>query len=162
MSKELRIRRRARLRGKEASALSAQLVSAIGVGIDAGLAIDSGDYDKTKVYIAQGRILAFESDGKAVPSLRLLLANPPSAKHVTVDMGAVKFLCNGADIMGPGVVGSDEGIAAGDIVWVREESHGKPLAVGVALVRGAEMVRGKGKVIRSLHYVGDSLWEFED
>jgi predicted ribosome-associated RNA-binding protein Tma20 len=29
-------------------------------------------------------------------------------------------------------------------------------------VSGPEMVKGKGKAVQSLHYVGDSLWEFED
>ncbi len=162
MAHELRVRRRARLRGKEAAALSAQLADSVGVGIEDAQAIDSGDYDKIKVYITGGRIAVFEHEGRPFPSLRLLLEKPPKAKHVTVDMGAIKFVCNGADIMAPGVVDADPGIATGDAVWVREETHGKPLAVGLALVPGRDMVRGKGKAIKSLHHVGDSLWEFED
>jgi len=39
-----------------------------------------------------------------------------------------------------------------------EERHNKPLAVGVALIPGPEM-RGTGKAVKSVHHVGDELWE---
>lgn len=162
MATELRVRRRARLRNKEVSVVASKIFEAFAVTFDEAQALDAGDYDKIKVYIASGRILAFDHEGKIVPSLRFILNNPPKNKHVTVDMGAVKFLCNGADIMGPGIVDADASIATGDLVWVREEKHSKPLAIGIALVSGPKMVKGKGKAVQSLHYVGDSLWEFED
>ena len=48
------------------------------------------------------------------------------------------------------------------MVWVRDQEHGKPLAVGQALVSGDEMVSmTKGKAIKTLHWVGDELWELE-
>ncbi|MFH0815903.1 MAG: PUA domain-containing protein [Methanobacteriota archaeon] len=162
MPTELRVRRRARLRNKEVAALASRIFETFGVTIDEALALDAGDYDKIKVYISGGRIVAFDHDGRVVPSLRFILGSPPKSKHVTVDMGAVKFLCNGADIMAPGIVDADRSIAPGDLVWVREEKHSKPLAIGIALVGGPGMVRGKGKAVQSLHYIGDSLWEFED
>jgi predicted RNA-binding protein (TIGR00451 family) len=62
-------------------------------------------------------------------------------------------------VMRPGVVTADEGIAAGDLVVVNEESHGKFLAVGRALVAGPEMVGEEGRVVDSLHHVGDDLFE---
>ena len=162
MATELRVRRRARLRNKEVSVIASRIFDAFGVTFDETQPLDAGDYDKTKVYIAAGRIVAFDHEGKVVPSLRFILNSSPKNKHVTVDMGAVKFLCNGADIMSPGIVDADKTIVSGDFVWVREEKHSKPLAIGVALVSGSEMVRGKGKAVQSLHHVGDSLWEFED
>jgi PUA-domain protein len=162
MARELRVRRRTRLRNKEASVLASRIFEAFGVAFDDKQPLDAGDYDNVKVYIVGGRIVAFDHGGRVVPSLRFILNNPPGTKHVTVDMGAVKFLCNGADIMGPGIVDADASIAPGDLVWVREEKHSKPLAIGAALVGGPEMVRGKGKAVQSLHHVGDSLWEFED
>jgi PUA domain protein len=162
MPKELRVRRRFRVRSKDVAKLSSELKASLGVELDEGAALDSGDYDNVKVYISGGRILAFESEGRIVPSLRLLVASQPKLRQVTVDMGAVKFVCNGADIMGPGIVAADPSIAVGDLVWINEQNHGKPLAVGAALVAGVEMVRGKGKAVRSFHHVGDSLWEFED
>jgi len=45
-------------------------------------------------------------------------------------------------------------------VLVAEETHGKVLAVGRALVDGAEMVGDSGRVVESVHHVGDDLYEF--
>jgi PUA domain protein len=45
-------------------------------------------------------------------------------------------------------------------VVVAEETHGKVLAVGRADVSGEDMVGESGKVVDSLHHVGDDLFEF--
>ena len=80
--------------------------------------------------------------------------------RVTVDMGAVKFLANGADVMAPGIVAADENIEAGDIVFVVDVMHKKPLSVGEALMDGKAMVEEKkGKAIKTLHFVGDEIWK---
>jgi len=81
-------------------------------------------------------------------------------KHiVTVDMGAVKFIRNGADVMSPGVVGADKSIRPGDLVVVIEERYKKPLGVGTALMSGTEMVQStKGKAVKIAHHVGDAIW----
>jgi PUA domain protein len=82
----------------------------------------------------------------------------PSKKLVVVDSGAVRFIANGADVMNPGIVFADQDISMGDLVVIVEERHKKPLAVGRALVPGAEM-HGEGKAVKSLHHVGDQIWE---
>jgi PUA domain protein len=82
----------------------------------------------------------------------------PQRRLVVVDAGAVRFVVNGADIMKPGIVSADPEIAVGDLVIVVEERHKKPLAVGRALVAGAEM-KGEGKAVKSLHHVGDAIWK---
>jgi PUA domain protein len=82
----------------------------------------------------------------------------PQKKLVIVDSGAVRFIVNGADVMNPGIVSADPEIEAGDLVIVAEERHKKPLAVGKALIPGKEM-HGEGKAIKSLHHVGDPIWE---
>jgi PUA domain protein len=82
----------------------------------------------------------------------------PQKKLVIVDSGAVSFIVNGADVMNPGIVSADHEIAMGDLVIVAEERHKKPLAIGRALIPGSEM-RGEGKAIKSLHHVGDQIWE---
>jgi len=80
-------------------------------------------------------------------------------KYVVVDMGAVKFVTNGADIMAPGVVDADKNIQEKDQVWICDETHHKPLAVGIALMSGDEMVQGqKGKAIKTIHFIGDTIW----
>lgn len=78
---------------------------------------------------------------------------------VTVDMGAVKFVCNGAKVLRPGIV--DFGIfKKGDIVVVKDQSHGKMLAVGVALEDSeAAKAMAKGYVVDNLHFISDKIWE---
>lgn len=82
----------------------------------------------------------------------------PQKKLVIVDSGAVRFIVNGADVMNPGIVSADPEIEAGDLVIIAEERHKKPLAIGKALIPGKEM-HGEGKAIKSLHHVGDQIWE---
>ncbi|QLG63743.1 RNA-binding protein [Halorarum salinum] len=86
--------------------------------------------------------------------------HPPERGVVTVDAGAISFVSDGADVMRPGITEADEGIAEGDLVVIAEETHGKALGIGRALVDGSEMVGDSGKVVKSLHHVGDELYEF--
>ena len=83
-------------------------------------------------------------------------------KKITVDMGAVKFVVNGADIMRPGIVEIEEGILKDEFVAVIDKNNQKPLAVGIALFSSEEMKSmTSGKVIKNIHYVGDELWRME-
>jgi predicted RNA-binding protein (TIGR00451 family) len=76
-------------------------------------------------------------------------------------MGAIKFVTNGADVMGPGIVDADKGISENDPVWICDEKHHKPLAVGIATINGEQMINKiKGKAVKVIHYVGDNLWNF--
>ncbi len=101
-------------------------------------------------------------DNKAFPTLKAALNNEINGKTVTVDMGAVRFVTNGADIMSPGIVASDNNINPGDIVLIVDETHHKPLAIGISLITGEEMVENDtGKAIKTVHYVGDEIWNFE-
>ena len=86
----------------------------------------------------------------------ILLESFPS---VTVDMGAVKFMCNGANVMRPGIKNHSE-FLKDDIVCVIEESQHKYLAVGKSLVNSSDMKdMPKGEVIKNLHYISDKYWE---
>ncbi|HXG07275.1 MAG TPA: PUA domain-containing protein [Nitrososphaera sp.] len=78
---------------------------------------------------------------------------------VTVDMGAVKFVCNGAKVMRPGITNFDS-FKKGEIVVVRDQMHGKSLAVGIAL-EDSESAKSmtKGYVIDNLHYISDKMWK---
>ena len=95
--------------------------------------------------------------------MRGLLAYPAKKRWVTVDMGAVKFVYNGADVMAPGIVDADPSITPSDLVWVRDEKNLRPLAIGEALTSGPEMVASeKGKAVNSIHHVGDALWKLDE
>lgn len=82
----------------------------------------------------------------------------PQQKRVVVDSGAVSYLVNGADVMCPGIVSADPEISPGDLVIIVEEKYKKPLAIGKALITGAEM-EGSGKAVKSIHHVGDQIWK---
>ena len=78
---------------------------------------------------------------------------------IVVDMGAVKFVCNGATVMRPGVKDYSE-FEKDEIVCVVEESRNKFLAIGRSLVSSDDMVTmTKGEVVKNLHYVSDRFWE---
>lgn len=76
-----------------------------------------------------------------------------------VDAGAIKFVCNGANVMRPGIKKFTE-FQKDDIICVVEEVHNKFLAVGKALVSSSEMANiTKGEVVKNLHYISDKYWE---
>jgi len=87
-------------------------------------------------------------------------AHPPEKHIVTVDTGAISFVSDGADIMRPGITEADDDITEGDLVAINEEAHGKFLAIGRAMADGSDMVGNSGKVVKSIHHVGDDLFEF--
>lgn len=78
---------------------------------------------------------------------------------VFVDMGAVKFVCNGAKIMRPGIVRYDS-FDKNQLIIVRDEIHSKALAVGLALIDSVEMPTiSKGYVIENIHFITDKFWQ---
>ncbi len=117
------------------------------------------DDKEGRSYTVNGALAFFEKDGQLLPHLKLLLDKPSTLKRVTVDKGAVKFVANGADVMRPGIVAIEDGIAEGQVVAVVEETHGKPLAIGTALL-ATEAMRAApgGKAVKTLHWVGDKAW----
>ena len=79
--------------------------------------------------------------------------------YVMVDMGAVKFMCKGANVMRPGIKKFSE-FQKDNIVCIVEESHHKFLAVGKTLVSSEEVKNmEKGEVVKNLHYISDKFWE---
>jgi len=79
--------------------------------------------------------------------------------HVTVDMGAVKFMCKGANVMRPGIKGHSE-FEKEKIVCIIEESQHKVLAVGKSIISSSELDSiEKGEVIKNMHYISDKFWE---
>lgn len=112
-----------------------------------------------EVYLVDGRAHLCRIGGRLVPALPSLLAMPGKLPRVVIDMGAVPHIANGADVMAPGIVKVDEGVKQDDVVVIVDERHGKPIAVGVALMSSEERgSKKKGKVVRNLHHVGDRVW----
>lgn len=163
---EMRIRRRHRLRQKEVAELAGRLDTLLGTRTfnEADPVEIAEIYGvPQKVYMIGNEILALELDESPFLYLRGLIRYGASRRFVTVDMGAVRYVTNGADVMGPGIVDGDRSVQKGNIVWVREEKYSKPLAIGRCLVEGAEFgSKRPGKFISSLFWIGDRLWKFSE
>lgn len=158
-----RLRKRSRMRRKEVAALAERLADAWAPPeglFDEEATVDAADFEGRPVYLMEHEAIAFEHEGKAALSVRGLLRWGAGRAKVTVDMGAVRHVTNGADVMTPGVTEADPDIEPGDLVWVADETHGKPLGVGEALVSGRELgAMDQGRGVASLHYLGDKMWD---
>jgi len=161
---DIMIRKRKRLRTKEVKAYSEEIEHALGISaFTADDAVDIAESSEFNVIFVNGDILGIVHDGRTFLTVRGLLKYRPQRRFVTVDMGAVPYVTNGADIMAPGIVDADPEIKEGDMVWIRDVKNLVPLAVGVSSVSGEELRKGgKGKVIRTIHNVGDKLWKNDE
>ena len=141
--------------------MAAALLALFGASVRfEGKLVEAGDDQGFRIYFIDGVPVAFASEGRVMPTVRGLLAFPATSRFVTVDKGAIDFILRGADVMAAGIVGADAAIAAGDAVWVREEAHLRPLAVGVALMTGPEMAAAeRGRAVKSVHHLRDKLWD---
>ena len=167
VSEEPRVRRRARLRTKETQELHERLAAALGNAKLWGeaAAVETGEFHDRALIVVDNKLFglwtAMDMTSTPFLTVRGLLAYRPTQRFVTVDMGAVKFVVNGADVMAPGIVEADPVLQVGDWCWIRDEKNKQPLAVGQCLVPGTAMVRGKGKAVKSIHHLGDKLWLLE-
>lgn len=160
----LKPRNRQRLRRKEVADFAASLEAAFGcVVFSPDANVDLAEAGPFQILLVDAQAVALLQGGRPLLTVRGALLCKPTRRHVTVDMGAVKFVYNGADVMAPGIVDADAAIAVGDFVWVRDERNLRALAVGEALMTGAEMgTSEKGKSVRSIHHVGDDLWKMDE
>lgn len=117
--------------------------------------------DDYELLLVEGKPLFVMIEGIPFFTVRGALEMKPRQRLVTVDAGAVPFIVKGADVMKPGIVSADPAIKEGDNVIVIEETHGKPLAIGRALVDASQMTGTGGKVIKTIHRVGDKLWDIQ-
>lgn len=154
-------RNRYPIRGKDAKDVADALSRTFGTSFGwEGRRVERGEAEGFTVFLVENVPMAFLDKDTVLPTVRGLLAFGAKDRYVTVDKGAVGFVIKGADVMSPGIVDADPAIAPGDVVWVREESHLQPLAVGRALIPGPEMVASKkGKAVKTLHHLRDKLWD---
>jgi len=114
--------------------------------------------DGSKIYLFDGEMLLARRDGILLPTLK----NPNLERFpsVMVDMGAIPYVCNGADVMAPGIVEIRGEFEKDALLIIRDIQHGKALGVGIALDSSEGMKEMKrGKAVVNLHHVGDKLWE---
>ena len=157
----MKVSSRHHLRSDEVSAIQDELADRLGIEIggDAFELVELADED-FDVGLIDGEPMIWYPDDGPFLTVRGANAYEPTRHLVTVDTGAISFVSDGADIMRPGITEADPDIQEGDLVVIVEESHGKALAIGEAMTDGTDMVGEQGKVVRSLHHVGDELFEF--
>lgn len=111
-----------------------------------------------EIFIINRKPILMRLSGKLFPTLFFNEVFPILPK-VIVNMGAVPYVCNGADVMAPGVVRVDGDFEKNDIPLIVDERFGKSLAIGVALFDSQTMRKlAHGKIVKNIHYVGDKLW----
>jgi PUA domain protein len=157
----MEIKSRHHLRSDEIRDIEERLSESLGVELDGGsyefVELSGSEFD---LVLVDGEPAVVYVEDDAFLTVRGANEYPPERHVVTVDAGAVSFVSDGADVMRPGIVEADPEIAEGDLVAIAEETHGKVLAVGRALTGGDDMVGDSGKVVESIHHVGDDLYEF--
>ena len=155
------VKSRHHLRSDEIDELASSLADHLGVELDGDdhERVEFTDVDR-EVVLVDGEPLIASFDGDLFLTVRGANEYPPRNHVVTVDSGAISFVSDGANVMRPGIVEATDDIESGDLVVVVEAQHGKALAVGRAEAPGEDMVGDSGKVVESLHHVGDDLYEF--
>jgi PUA domain protein len=114
--------------------------------------------DADEIFLINGRPVMVKAGECIYPTLRFeeFLNQAP---RVVVDMGAVPYVCKGANIMAPGIRRIEGQFEKNSIVSVVDEKHGKPIAVGETLYNAEEAKTIKqGVVVKNLYYVGDCTW----
>ena len=157
----MQVKSRHHLRSDEVTAIRETVADALDVDLN-GNTFELVELEDAAVdlVLVDGEPLVFYIDAEPFLTVRGANALEPNAGIVTVDAGAISFVSDGADVMRPGIVEADADIAEDDLVVVVEETHGKALAVGRARTDGDAMVGDSGKVVSSLHHVGDELYQF--
>ena len=150
------------LKDKEARALLGQVPERFRLEVERIFGtkpdVEVMETESAKIFLVNGKPLLAETAGKVFPTLFFndLVASVPK---VVVDMGAVPYVCKGANVMAPGIRRIDGEFGKGDFVFVADEKHGKVLALGKAMFDVDEARRAKqGAVIENVHFVGDRLW----
>ena len=113
--------------------------------------------DEAQIITGEGvKILKVNDDYLPFLSETKMLEKFP---NVMVDMGAVKFMCKGANVMRPGIKKFTE-FEKDKLVCIVEESQHKFLAVGKSMVSSSELENmEKGEVVKNMHYISDKFWE---
>jgi PUA-domain protein len=155
-----KVKNRHQLKGKDIKEIQRNLQQTFAtIFFDETASVETGEIeDRTIIFVNDEPCFMIYNE-RILFTLHGLNKYQPQEKMVVVDMGAVKFVTNGADVMAPGIVDADTAIVEGDQVWICDEQHRKPLAVGIALMDGEQMIaEQKGKAISLVHYVGDKWW----
>ncbi len=134
--------------------------NAYGLNIEKYKRFDIIYTDKEEILIADKESIGFYHKGIVYPGLKLLLTIDTRIPAIYLDLGAIPFITKGADLMKPGVKDLD-GFEKNSLVIMKDAIHKRPLALGFAEFSSAEIKSmEKGKVIKTIHYIGDNIWNY--
>lgn len=168
MTRDWSMRKRRPVRRKKIAPLLLNLEEALNIDLQVdGAFLEMAEFGPWSMVLVNKIAKAIEIQNEELErfvflTLRGFMEHDDAAKWVEVDHGAIPFLMKGADCMIAGVHGADPSVVEGDLVWIRDMKHKRPLAIGWATMNAEELVNGsKGKGIKTLHWVGDELWDME-
>ncbi len=156
--------RRYPIKAKEAKQVLTEAQEKVKLDLDAlfgaKASVEVVESEVGTIYLIGGKPLFFKSGDKVLPTL-LFTEFTAKAPRIVVDMGAVPYVCKGADVMAPGIVRIEGEFSKGNLVLVVDVKFGKALAMGESLM-DAEVARQtkKGPVVKTLHYVSDKIWDY--
>ena len=156
--------RRYTLKTKEAKQILTEASKNLKLDIEAlfgsKVNVEVVESDVGAVYLIGGKPLLYKAGDKVLPTLHFSEFTAQAPK-IVVDMGAVPYVCKGADVMAPGIVRIEGEFSKGDLVLVVDMKFGKALALGESLydAENAKQTK-KGPVVKTLHYVSDKIWNY--
>lgn len=152
------------MKQKEGKQILNQLSEKLKTNVEAILGskinIETVEAEFGQLILANGKPLMFKVGANVLPTLLFTEVTQRMPK-IVVDMGAVPYVCKGADVMAPGIRRIEGEFNSGDLVVVVDETHGKALALGESLYDSqTARTTKKGAVVKSLHFVSDKIWGF--
>ncbi len=121
--------------------------------------IEVFELEENRIFLVDGKPILFKTGELILPTL-VFSAVLAKMSRIIVDMGAVPYVCKGADVMAPGIVRIEGEFNNGDFIVVADVKHGKVLSIGESLSDSATArTTKKGPVVKNYHFVGDKIWE---
>jgi PUA domain protein len=117
---------------------------------------------EVSLFLVNKKPVLMDSGNWVFPTLKGAVQSPFPERRVVVDAGAIPYVINGADVMRPGIVAVSDDVKAMKPVQIVDERHGKPLAIGIALLDAPDIRSSStGKMVKRFHHVGDEIWTME-
>jgi len=114
------------------------------------------------LFMVNKKLLLMDTGDWVFPTLKGAIQFPFPERRIVVDAGAIPYVVNGADVMRPGIVSVTDDVKSSSPVQIVDERHGKPLAIGVALLDAPDIrASTSGKMCKNFHHVSDEIWNIE-
>lgn len=128
--------------------------------VGAKTSIEVVEVERIKIYLVDGKPLLFENEEDMLFPTLLFSEALDKLPRIIVDMGAVPYVCKGADVMAPGIVCIEGDFDEGQLVVVDDVKYRKPLSLGQSMLNSTTARNARqGPVVKNLHYISDKYWQ---